>query len=476
MSTALVWLRRDLRLADQPALAAAARQAERILPLYIHAPEEREPEGGAASRWWLHHSLAALQEQLAAAGNQLCLDRGASAERLRAWAEACGAEAVHATTRPDPAERHQEQAVQAVLAEIGVALERHPDGLLTDPERIRNRSGRPYRVFTPFWRSVRDRIQPGAPAPAPPLPPPPATAPASRSLDDLGLLPRIRWDTKLHGYWRPGEGDAQRRLTAFCEAGLGAYPEARDWPSRPGTSRLSPSLYLGELSLRTVWDAVTGADRSTAPEAAVEAFLGELGWREFAYHLLAQEPELHRRPVDRRFEAFSWRPDPDGALLAAWQRGATGIPLVDAGMRELWETGWLHNRVRMVVGSFLVKNLRLPWQLGEAHFRDTLVDWDPASNSMGWQWVAGCGADAAPYFRIFNPVRQGQRFDPDGDYVRRWVPELSGLPKPHIHQPWAAPADTLRQAGISLGITYPRPIVDLAESRREALAAYQSLG
>ncbi len=477
MSTALVWLRRDLRLHDQPALAAAAQRANRLVPLYIHAPEEAAPAEGAASRWWLHHSLAALAEELATAGSRLCLDTGATAERLRHWAQVSEADTVYCTTVAEPWARRQEAAVRAALAEAGVALEILPDGLLTDPSAIRNRSGTPYRAFTPFWRSVRPQIDPPRPAPAPALPPLPEAIPEPQPPEALGLLPRIRWDSKLEMHWRPGEPSARERLARFVDSGLADYTGQRDRPARDGTSRLSPRLHFGEVSVRAVWYAAADARAAQpAAEASVDAFLGELGWREFGYHLLWQDPELDRRPFDRRFEAFPWREDPDGALLGAWRRGETGIPLVDAGMRELWATGWMHNRVRMVVGSFLVKNLRLPWQHGEAHFRDTLVDWDLASNSMGWQWVSGCGADAAPYFRIFNPVRQGERFDPDGDYVRQWVPEVAGLPKSHIHQPWKAPADARARSGLHLGRSYPQPLVDLGTSRQEALAAFHALG
>jgi len=477
VSTALVWLRRDLRLHDQPALAAAAQQADRVVPLYIHAPEEVTPAIGAASHWWLHHSLAALAGRLAAAGSRLCLDRGAAAERLRHWAQVSEADTVYCTSIAEPWARRQEAAVRAALAEAGVALAILADGLLTDPSAVRNRSGTPYRAFTPFWRSVRPQLDPAQPAPAPALPPLPDAIPEPRPLEALGLLPRIRWDSKLEACWRPGEPAAQEQLSRFTEGGLAAYTERRDYPARDGTSRLSPRLHFGEVSVRAVWHAAAEAGAAQpGAEASVDAFLGELGWREFGHHLLWQDPELCCRPFDRRFEAFPWRADPGGALLDAWRRGATGIPLVDAGMRELWATGWMHNRLRMVVGSFLVKNLRLPWQHGEAHFRDTLVDWELAGNSMGWQWVSGCGADAAPYFRIFNPVRQGERFDPDGDYVRHWVPEVAGLPKSHIHQPWAAPADVRARGGIRLGWTYPEPLVDLRASRQEALAAFHALG
>ncbi len=426
MSTVIVWLRRDLRLADHPALAAAAGQFERLVALYIHAPQERTPAAGAASQWWLHHSLAALRRDLVQLGSELCLDMGASAERLRSWAEACQAEAVYANAFPEPAAQQQETAAHALLAELGIPFTLFPDGLLTDPFTIRNQKGSPYRAFTPFWRKAQAELAPRRALPAPgALPPKPSTAPDSLPLEALGLLPQIRWDTKLAEHWEPGEAAARRRLSAFLDRPVGHYQQERDRPAHAGTSRLSPHLSFGEISIPAVWQAVSNvADGRPESREGAQAFLDELGWREFAYHLLAQDPD---------------------------------------------------NRLRMVVGSFLAKNLRLPWQLGEAHFRDTLVDWDPANNSTGWQWVTGCGADAAPYFRIFNPIRQGQRFDPHGAYVRHWVPELAEMPPNHIHAPWQAPAAIRERAGVTLGAGYPAPVIDPGESRQEALAAFQSL-
>jgi deoxyribodipyrimidine photo-lyase len=290
-------------------------------------------------------------------------------------------------------------------------------------------------------------------------------------LDALGLLPRIPWDGGLAAAWDPGEPAALARLQTFVDQAVAGYVQDRDLPGVGGTSRLSPHLHLGEVSPRQVLHAV--ADRVPGGLGGVaEPFVREIGWREFAHHLLYHFPRTPEEPLDSRFSAFPWRTDGTEALLAAWQRGQTGIPLVDAGMRELWHTGWMHNRVRMVVASLLTKHLRLPWQAGARWFWDTLVDADLAANTLGWQWSAGCGADAAPYFRVFNPVRQGERFDPRGDYVRRWCPELAALPDRWIHQPWAAPESILRAAGVSLGQNYSAPVVDLAESRREALAAW----
>ena len=473
--TAIIWLRRDLRLADQPAFGTAANLAEQVLPLYIHAPAEERPLPGAASRWWLHHSLAALRQELLDNGSELFFAAGASAATLLHWAQSHSSRLVLGTTIAEPWAERRDREVAEVLAQAGIELRLISDGLLTDPHAIRNRAGKPYQAFTPYWRQVRPQLLPPRPQPAPSLPPPPnpVTPADCPSLDDLGLLPPIRWDHKLAEHWQPGSRAASTQLSQLTADFFAAYPQCRDIPAQNGTTRLSPHLHCGELSIRALWHAAVDSQNQHPDGAAT--FLAELGWREFAYHLLAQQPDLHAQPVVGRFAHMPWREDPDGSLLSAWQRAQTGIPLVDAGMRQLWATGWMHNRVRMVVGSLLVKNLRLPWQRGEEFFRDTLVDWDLAANSMGWQWVAGCGADAAPYFRIFNPVRQGARFDPQGEYIRRWLPQLSALSNQHIHQPWMAPAAAVASAGLTLGKDYPRPVIDLQHSRKEALAAFHSL-
>ena len=341
--------------------------------------------------------------------------------------------------------------------------------LLREPWEIQNGTGHPYRVFTPFKRLVLADVDPPAPLRIAPRWSAPRTWPESLSLDDLQLLPDIEWFETMERTWQPGEAGAHARLRSFVKKPLATYGKTRDRPDQDGTSTLSPHLHFGEVSVRQVWHTLH------APRAKVResTFVSELLWREFAHHLIYHFPHTVLQPLDRRFERFKW--SGDAAQLRAWQRGCTGFPIVDAGMRQLWATGWMHNRVRMIVASFLVKNLRIHWLEGARWFWDTLVDADLPANTMNWQWVAGCGADAAPYFRVFNPQTQAEKFDPRGDYIRRWVPELARLAAPHVHAPHAAPAAALQAAGVRIGSTYPAPLVDLAESRQAALAAYQAL-
>ncbi|WP_163142832.1 deoxyribodipyrimidine photo-lyase [Arhodomonas sp. KWT] len=472
MTPVIVWFRRDLRLADNPALSAAA-EAGPVCPVYIHDPDaDGDWRPGAASRWWRHHALASLDESLRGHGLRLVIRRGPALETLRALVRETGASAVHWNRLYDPAPVARDRTVKQALQADGIAVHSHKAALLHEPWTVKTGQGSDYRAFTPFWRAARRGGEPDAPLPVPELAAP-TTLPTGEPLTTLGLLPRIRWDGGLAGRWRPGEAGARERLAHFTRHALGDYGRARDYPGEPGTSGLSPHLHHGGISPRQIWSAVRNADDGHGE--AAEAFLAEIGWREFAHHVLFHHPDLPDAPLNPRFAAFPWRADPGDRLLRAWQAGRTGFPIVDAGMHELWATGWMHNRVRMIAGSLLVKNLRLPWQAGERWFWDTLVDADLASNSLGWQWVAGSGADAAPYFRIFNPVRQGERFDPEGDYVARWLPALAALPPRHRHAPWAAPEGVLRDAGVRLGRDYPRPVVDLKASREEALAAFERI-
>ncbi len=471
-----MWFRRDLRLADLPAWFAASA-AEYTLPVFIWSPEESGAwaEGGA-SCWWLHKSLESLNRSLEAAGSRLLIlhanDSGAA---LTALAAAISASTVHCSRMYSPWADARDQRAAKTLQAGGVQLIIHPGSLLLEPEAGAKADGTPYQVYTPFWRGLVSRLHLSARLPAPQTPALPANSPPGLSLSDLNLLPKVNWDAEFPQHWAPGESGAHARLQQFLQQPIQAYATERDHPFTLGTSRLSPHLHFGEISPAEVWRQLTAL--AGAPEAASEPgilqFAKEIVWREFAHHLLHFFPDLPSEPLRKQFRSFPWREDP--ARLNAWQRGRTGYPIVDAGMRQLWTTGWMHNRVRMIVASFLVKHLLQPWQHGARWFWDTLVDADLANNSQGWQWSSGCGADAAPYFRIFNPILQGKKFDPAGAYVRRWVPELAGLPNSVIHEPWTADPSTLAQARVKLGDSYPRPIVEHSLARKVAMVAYQRM-
>ncbi len=464
----LVWFRLDLRLADNPALAAADRSGRPVVPVFIWAPEEETPwPPGAASRWWLHHSLAALDTELRAMGSRLVIRRGPAADALHALRRETAADAVFWNRRYEPAVRARDDAVAAALRADGVRTETFNSALLFEPEKMRTQSGAPYRVFTPFWKACLAAPEPEEPLPAPRALPAPIAWPVSEPLESLDLLPRIAWDGGLRETWTPGERGAQTAMEHFLENALASYSDGRDRPDQAHTSRLSPYLHFGEIGPRQIWQAARETENVRAERGLMrgaESYLREVGWREFAYHLLYHFPHTTERPLDARFERFPWKVDPAG--LRAWKKGRTGYPIVDAGMRELWRTGWMHNRARMIAASFLVKDLLIPWLEGARWFWDTLVDADLANNTLGWQWTAGCGADAAPYFRIFNPVLQGQKFDPEGAYVRRWIPELAGAAPAFIHEPWRLPRPP---AG------YPPPILDHGEARDRALAALSEI-
>jgi deoxyribodipyrimidine photo-lyase len=457
---------------DHPALAAAARCGRPIVPLYIHHDAGRP--AGAASRWWLHGSLQALGNALQLQGYQLVLRRGEPASVLAAVASECGARALHFNRGTDPDALTTEARVVTML---GTALDirRFACDALHAPGAIVTAGGAAYRVFTPFWHACLAGPAPAAPLPAPPRCVTPRVHITSERLDDWRLVPsRPHWVDELQQNWQPGERGARAAFQAFLAGGLAGYRAARDRPDLRGTSRLSPHLHFGELSPREVWHetrARAAVDGHMQTDAA--AFLRELGWREFSLHLLAAWPDLATQPFRRKFTRFPWRDDP--VALRAWQKGLTGYPLVDAGMRELRATGWMHNRVRMTAASFLVKHLLVHWREGEAWFWDALLDADAANNAVNWQWVAGCGTDAAPWFRIFNPVRQGEKFDPAGDYVKRWLPELARIPARFVHAPWRAPAAVLSAAGVQFDRDYPYPLVRHEEARARALAAYALL-
>lgn len=441
----IVWFRLDLRLNDHPALHAAASSGCPVVCLYIH---EDDDDTGAAGRWWLHHALKAM-------GETLTIRRGKAARVLQDVIVETGARAVYWNRAYEPRAVARDTDIKAALAAQGVEVRSFKGNVLFEPWEIKTGGGTPFRVFTPFYKACLTASgQIARPLPAPkniaqrPL--------AGLAVEDLGLLPRIAWDSAFPDSWTPGEQTALTRLHDFIDRDMAAYATGRDIPAIEGTSRLSPHLHFGEISPRTIWHAA-------GPHAGGAPYLREIIWREFAVHLLYNNPDMPARPLQEKFRNFPWRPDP--ALLRAWQKGLTGYPIVDAGMRQLWQTGWMHNRVRMIAGSFLVKHLLQPWQDGAAWFWDTLVDADLANNSTGWQWIAGCGADAAPYFRVFNPILQGRKFDPSGAYIRRFVPELANIPDAYIHTPW--------EAGGAPG--YPAPVIDHALGRNRALEAYAKI-
>jgi deoxyribodipyrimidine photo-lyase len=468
----IVWFRDDLRLSDHPALAAAAAGRRPVICLYLldEASPGLRPLGGAV-RWWLAGSLRALADALRERGGHLVLRRGGASEAILGLVTETNASAVFMNRRDDPAGAAIDRTVTARLAADGTEVKTFAANLLHDPSALRTGSGRPFQVFTPFWRQLRGGGPPRAPIPAPPR----IVGVAGIAGDlaaDWHLEPtRPDWAAGMRAAWVRGEAGAQHDLEAFLAQGLRGYAARRDRPDLPHTSRLSPRLRFGELSPRQVWHAcLHAAAAGHATDADVEKLLSELGWREFCYHLLLQQPALATVNFNRRFDAFPWRED--AAALVTWQQGQTGYPLVDAGM---WTTGWMHNRVRMVAASFLIKHLLIDWRAGEQWFWETLVDADVASNPANWQWVAGSGADAAPYFRIFNPVLQGEKFDPAGDYVRRFVPELGRLDSHPIHAPDRAPPLALSTVGVMLGKTYPAPIVAHEDGRRRALAALATI-
>ena len=454
MKPILVWFRQDLRLADNPALAFAAASGKPVIPLFTLDDETpgRWRWGGAA-RWWLHHSLIALGKDL---DGKLVLRRGPAANVIDKVIAESGADAIVWNRCYEPFAIARDLAIKKDLAARGVRVESFNGALLFEPWEIATGEGKPYRMFTPFWRALKERTAPAKPA----------GTPQTLKLETVGgddlstwtLLPRPDWARNFP--WKPGEAAARPALKQFLNR-IESYHQDRDLPHQTGTSLLSPHLNWGEISPRQIWQAVR--DHPKGKSEGAQTFLKELGWREFCHHLLFHFPRFPDEPFDARFAKFPWRRD--SAALATWQKGQTGIPIVDAGMRQLWQTGWMHNRVRMIVASFLTKHLLLDWRAGQDWFWDTLVDAGLANNSANWQWVAGSGADAAPFFRVFNPVLQGEKFDPAGAYVRRFVPELKDVPDKFIHRPWDAPVRA----------DYPPPIVDLASGRARALAAFKAL-
>ena len=451
----IVLLRNDLRLHDHAPLKRAIQQDAPILILYIYDPDSPDVPGEASS-WWLQHSLTSLTESLERHGHQLTLRKGRRQEELERVIQEAGAEHVF-TSSP------------GVRVPSGCELHRFRRADLFDHKQLLNQSGEPYRVFTPLYKAFLTRCTVPEILNPPDLSRCESVAIDSLQIGDLGLCGDAFWAREFAEHWTPGEPGARQALEHAC-CSLNDYSNTRDVPARRGTSRLSPHLHFGEISAREVWHQIHGSD---LPDSQKNAFTRQLVWREFARYLLTHFPRTTREPMNPRFAKFPWESRPE--QFKAWTAGKTGYPIVDAGMRELWKTGWMHNRVRMIVGSFLVKDLRIHWKEGMHWFENTLVDADLPNNVMGWQWIAGCGADAAPYFRVFNPTLQSRKFDPAGDYIRRWVPELSPLDPKYIHEPLTAPADVLANAGITPGLTYPYPIVDHALERQHALDAYAAL-
>ncbi|MFW0777779.1 MAG: cryptochrome/photolyase family protein [Rickettsiales bacterium] len=463
MTNVIHWFRQDLRLQDNPALYEASKKGEVLAVYILDDVNAQDYKMGGASRWWLHHSLDALNKSL---DGKLALYAGNPEHILPELVARHGIDAVYWNRCYEPWSIHRDKRIKELLD-----IEAHSfnGSLLWEPREIAKDDGTPYKVFTPFYRKGCLKVA----APRQPLPAPKLSlvddSSHSSSLDDLHLLPTIPWDSQLEPHWQISEQGAEKRLSEFLEEGLAHYKDGRNLPAKPYTSRLSPYLHFGQISANQVWSEV----RMRGDDKNVDHFCSELGWREFSYSLLYHNPTLPTENLQKKFDAFPWQENE--AYLEAWQKGQTGFPIVDAGMRELWQTGYMHNRVRMIVGSFLVKNLLMHWHHGERWFWDCLVDADLANNSASWQWIAGTGADAAPYFRIFNPVTQGHKLDPEGEYTRRYVPELASLPNKYLFSPWDAPKDVLKESGITLGDDYPHPIVDLKESRTRALDAFQSL-
>lgn len=470
----IVWLRNDLRMADNPALQHAVMTGAPVIPVFILSETEEGgwPLGGA-SRWWLHHSLKNLSAQFAERKMSLVLRSGAALDVLEQLIDETGATGVFWNRRYEPAIIDRDAKIKKELTDKDVLTLSFNGSLLFEPWHIKTGEGRPYQVFTPFWNTCTSLPEPLAPTSTPKSIVAYPKKLESDNLESWKLLPIIPWDKDFYAAWTPGEEGAQRALKKFLRPMID-YDEGRNFPHRVGTSRLSPYLHFGEISARQIWHTVrhhSQKEKNPTLFKNAQVYLKEIGWREFAHHLLYHFPHTPEKPLRAAFEKFPW--EKDAAGLRAWQKGMTGYPIVDAGMRELWTTGWMHNRVRMIVASFLVKDLRISWTEGARWFWDTLVDANLANNTLGWQWSAGCGADAAPYFRIFNPTSQGEKFDPDGDYVKKWIPELKKIPSKWIHKPWSMPPEVVALSGVKIGRDYPPPNVDHAQARDRALSSFK---
>lgn len=464
----ILWFRSDLRLADNSALMAAIESGGPIIPVFIWAPEEYAGWApGGASQWWLHQALASLNEAWGDLGGELILRQGDSLQVLRDLIAETGATQVYWNRRYEGPLREVDAEVKRELRCDGIAVDSFNSALLNEPHTVAAGSGQPYKVYTPYWKKVKARAIEAPVSPQLDTIQFPSKWPRSDSLETFELMPRLDWSVGIEARWDVSERAAMARLETFLDEAVHSYQVDRDRPDQEGTSSLSPYLRWGQIGPRQIVAALK--ERCDVSTEGAEVYLKEIYWREFAYNVLYHFPNTPNRPLRVEYAEFPWQNDAE--TLKAWQMGQTGYPIVDAGMRQLWETGWMHNRVRMIVSSLLVKHLLQDWQFGARWFWDTLVDADLASNTLGWQWSGGCGADAAPYFRVFNPIIQGQKFDPEGDYVRRYVPELKHLSSKYIHTPWEAPDDTLDSAGIEIGVDYPAPIIEHKVGRARALAA-----
>lgn len=467
-SPTILWFRKDLRLADNSAFAAAIAAGGPIIPVFISSSEGADGWSlGGASKWWLHQSLQSLGEALKAIGGQLILREGTSLAQLRALIEETGAKRVYWNRRYELPLRDLDASIKRQLREEGLEVESFNSSLLNEPHTASTGEGKPYKVYTPYWKKVKDRALDPVVEPDFMALQFPKGFPVSEDLDSWNLLPEISWDEAFYDHWDVSEAGAMKRLDAFLGGPVDEYAIDRDRPDVDGTSSLSPYLQWGQIGPRQIAHELKA--KCDLTQKGPLTYLKEVYWREFAYNVLYHFPQTPDRPLRSEYASFPW--EHDAATLKAWQTGHTGYPIVDAGMRQLWQTGWMHNRVRMIVSSLLVKHLLHNWHAGAKWFWDTLVDADLASNTLGWQWSGGCGADAAPYFRVFNPIIQGQKFDPDGDYVKRYVPELAKVPSTFIHTPWEAPAGILEYAGVEIGHDYPAPIIEHKKGRERALAA-----
>lgn len=465
MGKTIVWFRKDLRLHDHPALIEAAAHGE-VLPVFI-LPENVHQ----ASDWWLHGSLLDMREAFGKFGVQFIVRKGKPADVLPAIQEESGADQLVYNELYDPVSLQEQREVTDIFESRGIQVRSYQGLLLVPPSAVLNKTGGPYKVFTPFWKRLRQEAI-AAPLAAPDSLSASSAELASLSPDEWALLSGQGWVEKLGKYWKPGEAAALDCWKVFRENGLRIYKDKRDEPALPAVSRLSPYLSSGNISVRSLWHGAL-QETELVGDDQTEAFLRQLAWRDFAYYQLTYFPQMLTEPMRPEFKKFPWQPA--GDMLDRWEKGLTGYPLVDAGMRELWETGYMHNRVRLVAASFLIKHLLIDWREGQKWFEQTLVDWDEANNAMGWQWVAGSGFDASPYFRVFNPTMQGEKFDGAGAYVKKWLPELKELPEAWIFRPAEAPADVLQEAVVEIGTDYPAPVVDHKAARTRALAAHDSI-